>query len=53
MSFQPVLPLGGAAGWRFLSRTLPRQEAAHAASAPVARAIPIHRRSSWTSPRAA
>lgn len=38
MSFQPVLPLGGYAGWRFLSRTLPQQQATFAGSAPVQRA---------------
>ena len=30
MSFQPVVPIGGFAGWRFLERTLDRQEASHA-----------------------
>lgn len=30
MSFVPVLPVGGLAGWRFLERTLDRQEASHA-----------------------
>lgn len=34
MSFQPVLPLGGLAGWGFLKRTLERQQAAQQA-APV------------------
>lgn len=29
MSFQPVLPLGGYAGWVFLNRTLDTQQAAH------------------------
>lgn len=38
MSFQPVLPLGGYAGWRFLSRTLPQQQATFSQSAPVQRA---------------
>jgi len=37
MSFQPVLPLGGYAGWRFLQRTEETQKQAHAESAPVAR----------------
>ncbi|GAB4260364.1 MAG: DUF1217 domain-containing protein [Pararhodobacter sp.] len=32
MSFQPVLPLGGYAGWLFLQRTLEKQSAAHAAA---------------------
>ena len=43
MSFQPVLPLGGYTGWRFLSRTLPAQTAAHRDSAPVARATDYFR----------
>lgn len=30
MSFQPILPLDGYVGWRFLQRTLPSQTAAHA-----------------------
>jgi hypothetical protein len=38
MTFQPVLPLGGYSGWRFLSRTLPQQQAAFVQSAPVQRA---------------
>lgn len=38
MSFQPVLPVSGYAGWRFLERTLERQQAGHAASAPSQRA---------------
>ncbi len=33
MSFKPVLPLGGYAGWSFLRRTLPAQQAAQQASA--------------------
>ena len=32
MSYQPVVPLTGYSGWRFLQRTLPVQKAAHAAS---------------------
>jgi hypothetical protein len=32
MSFQPVLPLTGYAGWRYLSRTAEAQRTAHAAS---------------------
>lgn len=32
MSFQPVVPMGGLAGWRFLERTLERQETSHARS---------------------
>ena len=37
MSFQPVLPLTGYTGWRFLERTGDAQRAAFAESAPVAR----------------
>ncbi|MFP4404041.1 MAG: DUF1217 domain-containing protein [Rhodosalinus sp.] len=37
MSFQPALPIGGLAGWRFLQRTLPMQQAAHAETPAVAR----------------
>ncbi|ADO43488.1 DUF1217 domain-containing protein [Ketogulonicigenium vulgare] len=36
MSFQPVLPLSGYTGWRFLSQTLERQTAVFAASGEVA-----------------
>jgi hypothetical protein len=36
VSFQPALPLGGYAGWRFLARTAERQSAL-AAEAPVSR----------------
>lgn len=32
MAFQPVIPLGGVAGWAFLNRTRPQQEASFAAS---------------------
>ncbi|MCC5987511.1 MAG: DUF1217 domain-containing protein [Pararhodobacter sp.] len=35
MSFQPVLPTGGYVGWRFLERTLERQQEQHA-SMPMA-----------------
>lgn len=38
MSFQPVLPFSGYAGWRFLGRTVKTQTAAFRQSAPVARA---------------
>lgn len=38
MSFQPVIPLTGLAGWSFLGRTLERQQALHADSAPQRRA---------------
>lgn len=37
MSFQPVLPLTGLAGWTFLGRTLERQQALHADSTPLRR----------------
>ena len=37
MSFSPVLPLGGYAGWSFLKRTLDTQKAALAASADLRR----------------
>lgn len=30
MSFQPIIPLSGYAGWKFLQRTMPQQSAAHA-----------------------
>lgn len=36
MSFQPVLPLSGYAGWRFLERTMEAQTESHARSRPVA-----------------
>ena len=38
MSFQPVIPTTGYAGWRFLTRTLPAQQEAFKESAPVVRA---------------
>lgn len=38
MSFQPVVPIGGIAGWAFLQRTRDAQEQAFETSAPVARA---------------
>lgn len=37
MSYQPVLPLGGYTGWRFLQKTLDKQQAAFRESAPVQR----------------
>ncbi len=37
MTFQPVIPLTGLAGWSFLGRTLERQQALHAESAPLRR----------------
>ena len=43
MSFQPVVPLSGYAGWRFLQRTLPAQQAAFANSAPEKRATDYFR----------
>jgi hypothetical protein len=41
MSFQPILPFGGFAGWRFLERTLPAQSATHA-RAPAAQRLETH-----------
>lgn len=38
MSFQPVLPLTGYTGWKFLERTLESQQAAFSQSQPVSRA---------------
>lgn len=38
MTFQPVLPLSGYAGWRFLERTLPQQQEAFNESTTIARA---------------
>jgi hypothetical protein len=43
MTFQPVVPLGGYAGWKVLERTLPVQQAAFANSAPVSRATDAFR----------
>ncbi|MFN4099918.1 MAG: DUF1217 domain-containing protein [Pararhodobacter sp.] len=37
MSFAPVIPLDGYVGWRFLQRTMDKQQAAHAASASAKR----------------
>lgn len=39
MSFQPVLPLSGYAGWRFLGRTMERQQAAFNESATLQREL--------------
>lgn len=39
MSFQPILPLGGYAGWRFLSGSLEAQQARHATDPSRARDI--------------
>ena len=43
MSFQPVVPLSGYVGWRFLERTLENQQAAYAESEPIARATDYFR----------
>ncbi|WP_019955553.1 DUF1217 domain-containing protein [Yoonia vestfoldensis] len=43
MSFQPVVPLTGYVGWRFLERTLEPQQAAFAKSQPVVRATDYFR----------
>jgi len=37
MSFQPIVPLGGVAGWEFLKRTRARQESSFTASPAMAR----------------
>lgn len=37
--FQPIVPLGGFAGWSFLTRTLESQKETHANSAEVAREV--------------
>lgn len=39
MSFSPVLPVSGLAGWRFLNRTMPAQQQIHQNSAQVAREV--------------
>jgi len=41
MSFQPVIPLGGYTGWRFLQRTIEQQSAQHA-KAPMAQRDEAH-----------
>ncbi len=38
MSFQPILPITGFAGWRFLERTIDNQKAAFNESAPISSA---------------
>jgi len=38
MTFQPIVPLSGYSGWRFLQRTLPVQQATFEQSAPIQRA---------------
>lgn len=43
MSFQPVVPMSGYAGWRFLQRTLDTQKDAFVQSAPVQRATTYFR----------
>ncbi|WP_341367504.1 DUF1217 domain-containing protein [Yoonia sp. BS5-3] len=43
MSFQPVVPLTGYVGWRFLERTIEAQQTAFAESAPVERATSYFR----------
>ena len=43
MTFQPVLPVTGYAGWRFLERTLDKQQAVFAKSSPIARATDYFR----------
>lgn len=37
MSFTPIMPTGGYAGWKFLQRTLEKQQTAYAASGPIQR----------------
>ncbi len=37
MSYTPVIPLSGYAGWKMLGRTMERQQAAFVASASVQR----------------
>lgn len=43
MTFRPIVPLSGHAGWSFLTRTLDRQQTAFAESAPVKRATDYFR----------
>ncbi|WP_322893027.1 MULTISPECIES: DUF1217 domain-containing protein [unclassified Yoonia] len=43
MSFQPILPMTGYVGWRFLERTLETQRASFAKSPPVQRATDYFR----------
>lgn len=43
MTFSPVLPTGGLAGWKFLSRTLQTQQQIHANSAQPAREVEAFR----------
>ena len=41
--FQPVVPFGGLAGWRFLQASLPTQQAAHENSGPIQRDVAYFR----------
>lgn len=43
MSFQPIIPLSGYTGWRFLQRTLDVQQTAFQESQPIARATDYFR----------
>lgn len=43
MSFQPIVPLSGYVGWRFLERTIDAQQAAFSESQPIARAADYFR----------
>ncbi|WP_411889577.1 DUF1217 domain-containing protein [Yoonia sp. SDW83-1] len=43
MSFQPVVPLTGYVGWRFLERTLENQQTAFSESQPISRATEYFR----------
>lgn len=43
MSFQPVVPLSGYVGWRFLERTLDAQQTAFSESQPITRAVDYFR----------
>lgn len=43
MSFQPVVPLSGYVGWRFLERTLEAQQTAFSESQPIVRATDYFR----------
>jgi len=43
MTFQPIVPLTGYVGWRFLERTIENQQSAYAESQPIARATTYFR----------
>lgn len=43
MSFQPIVPLTGYGGWRFLDRTMEKQQETFAVSQPIARATDYFR----------